>query len=63
MRILGYDNAHAIAGSKFAEPFDHVHKGARIVKYKYEDAIHLLSDFFIDIDMILEFKREYEYET
>lgn len=61
-RVLGYDNAHPVTGSKFDEPFDHIHKGERVIKYSFENAIQLLSDFFRDIDMILEFKREYEHE-
>ncbi|HSX20418.1 MAG TPA: DUF6516 family protein [Gammaproteobacteria bacterium] len=61
-RVLGYDNAHPIVGCKFDEPFDHVHKGARIVKYPYKGAMQLMTDFFRDIDVILDLRREYEHE-
>lgn len=61
-RILGYDNAHVIAGEKMDKPFDHVHKKSRVVKYSYKNAAQLLTDFFNDINIILEFEKEHEYE-
>lgn len=61
-RILGYDNAHAVCGEKRDMPFDHVHKGTRVVKYPYQNSAQLLADFFNDVEIILEFEREHEYE-
>ncbi|MDP1815222.1 MAG: DUF6516 family protein [Leadbetterella sp.] len=61
-RILGYDNAHIVPGDKTDMPFDHVHKGTRIVRYSYQNAAQLLTDFFNDVEVILEFEREHEYE-
>ena len=62
VRILGYDNSHITPGDRYDEPFDHVHKGTRIVRYPYQNAEQLLTDFFNDIEVILEFEKEHEYE-
>lgn len=56
------DNAHLFPGDNGNMPFDHVHKGTRIVRYSYQNAAQLLTDFFNDIEVILEFEREHEYE-
>lgn len=61
-RILGYDNAHVIPGYKFDLPFDHLHRGTRIVRYSYQNAEQLLTDFFNDVEILIEFEKEYEYE-
>lgn len=61
-RILGYDNAHLIPGDKYDSPYDHKHRGGRVVKYFYQQAGQLLKDFYDDVEQILEFEREYEYE-
>lgn len=60
-RLLGYDNAHGI-DNHAEEAFDHIHKGARIVKYSYKNAAQLLEDFFNDAEVILDFEKEHEYE-
>lgn len=62
-RILGYDNAHLVPGDKNNNPYDHMHKGERIIKYPYQNAEQLLTDFYSDVEKILELEREYEYET
>ena len=51
-RILGYDNAHGIPGSK-NYVHDHIHKSDRIVPYEYESAEKLLSDFWNDVFIVL----------
>lgn len=59
IRILGYDNAHAIKpkrkkyGAK-REIWDHKHDRARIINYEFQDAGHLLSDFWDDVNKIME---------
>jgi len=40
-----------------------MHKGERIIKYPYQNAEQLLTDFYSDVEKILELEREYEYET
>ena len=61
-RILGYDNAHAIrpptkyrfAGVRL--PYDHKHRHAKDKgePYEFRDAYQLLSDFFAEVDRVLE---------
>ena len=58
-RILGFDNAHAITegsgpGAKTRIEYDHAHKGQRIRFYDYKDAVTLLTDFWMEVDKILE---------
>lgn len=61
-RILGYDNAHAIkAPKKFKYAgrilaFDHRHRHVadQGVPYEFTDAQQLISDFFADVDRILQ---------
>ena len=65
-RILGYDNAHAVKPPKkfkFAGqrlPFDHKHRHAsdQGVPYVFVDSHQLLSDFFIEVDVVLELHRK-----
>jgi hypothetical protein len=65
-RILGYDNAHAVKPPKkfkFAGmrlPYDHKHRHVsdKGVPYAFQDAYQLLSDFFEEVDQVLqEIKR------
>lgn len=60
--MIGYDNAHQVPGDNYDAPYDHKHKGARIVTYQYSSAAQLLADFYADIDKVLEQVSEYEYE-
>jgi hypothetical protein len=60
-RILGYDNAHSVklphkfkfAGQKF--PYDHKHSSSTDngVPYSFENAHQLMTDFFMDVDILL----------
>ena len=59
-RILGYDNAHAVKakGKKYSGqrlPFDHKHRnvGDKGVPYEFKNAHQLLSDFFSEVDAVL----------
>jgi hypothetical protein len=64
LRILGYDNAHAMkmrsgySGRKLA--YDHKHRSASDpgIRYEFKDAHQLLSDFFKDVDRALTAEKE-----
>ncbi len=65
VRILGYDNAHAvkIKGKKYSGrriEFDHKHRNENDVgvPYVFKDAHQLLADFFKEVDEVLERARE-----
>lgn len=60
-RILGYDNAHALKlkGKKFSGqklPFDHKHRTSsdKGVPYGFSSAYQLLTDFFNEVDKVLQ---------
>ncbi len=44
-RLVGFDNAHAVARQKRGEPQDHRHRLRTIKAYEYRDAATLLGDF------------------
>jgi len=58
-RILGYDNAHAIKpkrkkyGAK-RNVWDHKHNRDKVTYYEFQDAGQLLSDFWDEVDKIME---------
>ena len=57
-RLICYDNAHPVAvGSEPAkqpsDENDHVHKGERVIPYRYTDAETLLVDFWDDVDRLM----------
>ena len=64
LRILGYDNAHAVrirtgySGRKLAH--DHKHRSSNDlgIAYEFKDAHQLLSDFFTDVDKVLKVNKE-----
>jgi hypothetical protein len=64
IRILGYDNAHAVktysayGGRKL--PYDHRHRNAEDlgIRYEFKDAHQLLSDFFKEVDKALKKAKE-----
>jgi Family of unknown function (DUF6516) len=64
LRILGYDNAHAVkmrsgySGRKLA--YDHKHSSAKDlgIRYEFKDAHKLLCDFFEDVDRALIAEKE-----
>jgi hypothetical protein len=61
VRILGYDNSHAVKPSgryKFAGQrltYDHKHRHSKDkgVPYQFTDAHQLLADFFAEVDQVL----------
>lgn len=58
-RILGYDNAHAIKPKRKnycakRETWDHTHHKAQVRNYEFQDAGQLLSDFWDDVNKIME---------
>jgi hypothetical protein len=61
-RILGYDNAHAIKPPKKYKyagrilPYDHRHRhrADKGLPYEFQDAHQLLTDFFIEVDRVLQ---------
>lgn len=66
-RLLGFDNAHPIRegsgpGARTRIEHDHKHRGHQIRFYVYEDAAKLLSDFWAEVEAILERRsRQHEY--
>lgn len=60
-RVLGYDNAHSVHPAKFKYAgqvlsYDHKHRSSKDkgVPYEFKDPQQLLSDFFADVDRVLE---------
>lgn len=58
-RLLGFDNAHPIRegtgpGARTRIEYDHRHRGERVRFYEYVDAVSLLTDFWTEVDRILE---------
>jgi len=58
-RLLGFDNAHAIRegsgpGARTRIEYDHKHKGERVRFYEYTDAVTLLTDFWAEVNRILQ---------
>ena len=52
-RLVGFDNAHPVAGQKRGEPQDHRHRLRTIRPYEYQDAATLLADFWEVVDAVL----------
>lgn len=57
-RLLGFDNAHPVRqgsgpGARTRVEYDHKHKGERVRFYDYQDAVALLTDFWTEVDLIL----------
>lgn len=59
-RIMGFDNAHAVKGknkgkNKGRKTYDHRHRNKtdQGIYYEFTDAHQLLSDFWIEVDKIL----------
>jgi hypothetical protein len=51
-RLVGFDNAHPIPGSKAAVK-DHKHRFRTVKPYAYTDAATLLEDFWSEVDNVL----------
>jgi hypothetical protein len=52
-RLVGFDNAHPVAGQKRGGPQDHRHRLRTIRPYEYQDAATLLADFWEAVDAVL----------
>jgi hypothetical protein len=52
-RLVGFDNAHHVAGQKRGEPQDHRHRLRTTRSYEYHDAATLLADFWSTVDAVL----------
>jgi hypothetical protein len=55
-RFVGFDNAHAIAGSgpgSKRQEWDHKHRLKTVRPYEYSSAASLLSDFWAAVDAVL----------
>ena len=65
-RLLGYDNAHGVkppkkkrfAGRRLAYDHRHRHAKDKGVPYEFVDAGQLLTDFFEEVDRVLEEARK-----
>jgi len=58
-RVLGFDNAHPVKvgtgpGAKTKIEYDHKHEGERVRFYSYTDAFALLSDFWREVELIVQ---------
>lgn len=53
-RLAGFDNAHAVKGSKAGN--DHRHRHRSVKPYVYCDAATLLVDFWSEVDAVLKEK-------
>lgn len=51
-RLVGFDNAHAVAGSRHGRK-DHKHRHKATRPYDYKDAGTLLEDFWEEVDAML----------
>jgi hypothetical protein len=65
-RIIGYDNAHAVkppkknkyAGRRLTYDHKHRHASDKGVPYEFHDAHQLLTDFFEEVDRVLQEIRQ-----
>ena len=66
VRILGYDNAHAVkpprkfkyAGQILTNDHTHRHEKDKGIHYEFQDATQLLIDFFENVDHVLQEARK-----
>ena len=52
-RLVGFDNAHPVAGHRRGEPQDHRHRLRTIKAYEYRDAATLPGEFWKTVDAVL----------
>ena len=62
-RLLGFDNAHPISkgsgpGVRTRIEYDHKHRGKMIRFYEYRDAGNLISDFWAEVEAVLQEEGE-----
>jgi hypothetical protein len=51
-RLVGFDNAHALAGRRRAE-HDHKHRLRTVRPYEYKDAAALVADFWAEVEAVM----------
>lgn len=52
-RLVGFDNAHPVGPQKRGQPQDHRHRLHVVRPYEYRDAEALLSDFWVEVELVL----------
>ena len=52
-RLVGFDNAHPVAGQQRGGSQDHRHGLRAIIPYEYSDAATLVADFWKAVDAVL----------
>ena len=62
-RLVGFDNAHPVPGTKRSErgvgrTYDHRHRSGNVKPYQYENAAKLVTDFWEAVDGVLKLKED-----
>jgi len=52
-RLVGFDNAHPVAGQRRGNPQDHHHRSTIVRRYEYRNAATLITDFWTAVDSML----------
>lgn len=52
-RLVGYDNAHTVAGQGRGAAKDHKHRLRSVRRYAYTDAAALLAAFWNDVESVM----------
>lgn len=52
-RLVGFDNAHAVKGTKKGSLHDHRHRFKTVKGYEYKDAASLVADFWRDVEAVM----------
>lgn len=52
-RLVGFDNAHAVKGTRRAAPHDHRHRLKTVKPYEYKDAAALVADFWREVELVM----------
>lgn len=52
-RMVGFDNAHAVKGTRKAGPHDHRHRIKTVKPYEYKDAASLVADFWRKVEAVM----------
>jgi hypothetical protein len=53
-RLVGFDNAHAVAGQRQGGAKDHQHRLRTVKAFDYTDAAALLSAFWLAVDAVMQ---------
>ena len=52
-RLVGFDNAHLVAGQSKGAPMDHTHRLRTVRPYDYLDAATLLAAFWNEVESVM----------